>query len=570
MKWFLNLKTAAKLITGFIIVALFIGVVGLIGIRNMQKINESGKAINNDGLVPMEILTTIQKNLLKARSDMLIIAYSGSASDFSQAQADLESITEEDQRLEKEYAGTGLTPEEKQLWSEFEGHISQYRSLREKVIGFARENKREEAILAYKEISGVIDETEGTLDKLINLLKKRAGEINAASEVLYARSVKSMIFLAGLGFLLAIIFGVVISQVITRPLKQGVAFAEAVGAGDLSQKIDLDTKDELGALAQALNNAVQNVRNLIAEVMDNAGSLSASSQQLSATVEEISAQTQNINARAQEIAAGTEETSASTEEMSASGQEIVKAISQLARKAEEGSLTAKEIESRAGEMKKGAEESREIARSLYGEKQASILKAIEEGKVVAEIGKMAGVISEIASQTNLLALNAAIEAARAGEQGRGFAVVAEEVRKLAEQSAATVSSIQTVIRQVQEAFRNLSENAGELLKFIDEKVTSDYEVLVQTGIQYQQDAGLVAGLVSDFAAATQQMMASIEQVNRAIEAVAASAEQAASGSQEISLSVTETAKAIEEVARVAQEQAGLAQRLNAMVQQFRT
>lgn len=570
MKWFLNLKTATKLIASFVIVALLIGIVGLIGINNMQKISQGTTAMYEDMLEPTQLLANIQKNLLKARVAMLLISYSSDASEVSEAVTNLDKLAQDNNRLIEEYTAGVLTRDENKLLNEFREYLNQYRTLRGQVISFAREGKRAEAILAYKEISGVIDQTEENLNKLIGLKEKMAEQTKAESDLLFAKSLKSMIFLVVLGFLLAIAFGAIISQVITRPLKQGVAFAEAVGAGDLSQKIDLDTKDELGALAQALNSAVQNVRKLINEVMDNAGSLSASSQQLSATVEEISAQTQNINARAQEIAAGTEETSASTEEMSASGQEIVKAIGQLARKAEEGSLTAKEIESRAGEMKKGAEESREIARSLYGEKQVSILKAIEEGKVVAEIGKMAGVISEIASQTNLLALNAAIEAARAGEQGRGFAVVAEEVRKLAEQSAATVSSIQTVIRQVQEAFRNLSEHAGELLKFIDEKVTPDYEVLVQTGIQYQQDAGLVAGLVSDFAAATQQMMASIEQVNRAIEAVAASAEQAASGSQEISLSVTETAKAIEEVARVAQEQAGLAQRLNAMVQQFRT
>ncbi|MDH7576630.1 MAG: methyl-accepting chemotaxis protein [Bacillota bacterium] len=569
MKWFLNLKTATKLISSFVIVALLIGLVGLIGINNMQKINQGTTAMYEEMLKPTQVLANIRKNLLKARVDMLLISYSGDASEISEAVANLDKLAQDNDRLEKEYTAGVLTQDENILLNEFREYLNQYRTLRGEVISFAQEGKRAEAILAYKEISGVIDQTEENLNKLIDLKEKMANQTKAESDLLFAKSLKSMIFLTILGFLLAIAFGAIISRVITRPLKQGVAFAEAVGAGDLSQKIDLDTKDELGTLARALNNAVQNVQKLIKEVMDNAGSLSASSQQLSATVEEISAQTQNVNARAQEIAAGTEETSASTEEMSASGQEIVKAIGQLARKAEEGNLAAKEIESRAGGMKKGAEESREIARSLYGEKQASILKAIEEGKVVAEIGKMAGVISEIASQTNLLALNAAIEAARAGEQGRGFAVVAEEVRKLAEQSSATVSNIQTVIKQVQEAFRNLSENAGELLKFIDEKVTPDYEILVQTGIQYQQDAGLVASLVSDFAASTQQMMASIEQVNKAIESVAASAEQAASGSQEISLNVTETVKAIEEVARVAQEQASLAQGLNVMVQRFK-
>lgn len=96
-------------------------------------------------------------------------------------------------------------------------------------------------------------------------------------------------------------------------------------------------------------------------------------------------------------------------------------------------MAVKEIQKRAVEVKDKGVSSARIAKELYKEKQGSIVKAIEDGKVVEDIRVMAESISNIASQTNLLALNAAIEAARAGEQGRGFAVVAEEVRKLAEQ-----------------------------------------------------------------------------------------------------------------------------------------
>lgn len=372
---------------------------------------------------------------------------------------------------------------------------------------------------------------------------------------------------------IAALFGILASYFIARwigkPISKLRDSFEIASTGDLTVETSIESKDEFGDLGNNFNTMMKNIRNLIRTVIDNSEEVDNASQVLSATVEEITAQTQTINSSTQEIAAGMEEASATTEEVSASGTEVVRATNQLANKTIEGNKAVKEINNRANEIKKKAIESTELAKSIYADRQSGIKKSIEAGKVVLEIEKMADIIADIADQTSLLALNASIEAARAGEHGRGFAVVAEEIRKLAEESTNTISEIQNVVKKVMNSFSDLSEQANGVLSFIDEKVTEDYKVLEEAGVQYQNDAQFMGHLFGELAASTDQISVSIDQINQAIEQVASATEQSAANSSEISGNTTEVARAVEEMATVAQNQADLAQKLNALVNKFK-
>jgi len=363
----------------------------------------------------------------------------------------------------------------------------------------------------------------------------------------------------------ASVFGIILSKKITDPIKRLTELMKRVEAGDFTVQANITTKDEIGSLSKSFNIMITHIKNLIQEVHQNSEEVCGSSEKLSASVEEISTQTTKVSCNVQEIASAMEETSASVQQVTASSNEIATALKALLYKADQSNEAVREIRKRAVEMKKGAEASNHMAHQIYNEKQNEMALAIEEGKVVSEIKNMANSISAISKQTNLLALNASIEAARAGEYGKGFAVVAEEVGQLAKQSSETVKGIEESIKQVQQAFNNLSNTSTGILEFIENKVINDYQMLVHTGMQYLEDAESVGNLISDFVNSSDQVVRTVNEVNHSIEHVAATVEEVTASLQEISLNTNQTSKEIKEVAKIAEEQASKAKGLNTVV-----
>lgn len=569
MKWFNNLKIAQKLMSCFIILALLIGIVGVIGMLSTSKLNTSVNSMYSFGLKGTNELREVESNTLKIKADMLLMMDSKNREKLQSVLDDINKLKDKDNNIIEDYKKIIVNEEDTQLFTQFQNDLTSWRDAREKCIKLVQSNNYEEAQIYFVKVGEYGEKMFATLDKQIEL-RTKLGEADYLSSVaLYKSSRNSMIGIIALGFVLAITLGLLISNMISKRFKKILVFTEAMGEGDLTSTIDIDSKDEIGGVVKALNKSVGNMQNLVSQITLSSQNISASSEELSATVEEISSKMEVVNQSAQEISRGSEELSATTEEVSSSVEEISRGINSLAVRAIGSERSAKEIQERAIEIKDKGKKASKIAGDIYKERSRNILKAIEEGKVVEEIKVMAESIANIASQTNLLALNAAIEAARAGEQGKGFAVVAEEVRTLAEQSESTVTNIQSVIIQVQQAFSNLSHNSQNVLNFMEQNVSKDYELLIETAIQYEKDAQFISNMSQEIASATKLMSESIEQVSGAIQNVASTTEEAASSTEEIQCSINESSVAIEEVARAAESQSELAEQLIKMVQKFK-
>ncbi|OEF97974.1 methyl-accepting chemotaxis protein [Desulfuribacillus alkaliarsenatis] len=425
------------------------------------------------------------------------------------------------------------------------------------------ENRTEEGAVRLQEVS----DREQALNAVFNDVKMEVEHhYNQAQQLI---AIMLGVVIAAFVVMITVVRFIILPKLIINPIKETVKFAEAFGEGDLTKTVPVYYDDEIGDLGKALNQGIEKTRSVMRNVLDAANDVSASSEELSATTEEILAQTQTVKHSSQEIATGMDITKDTMQSVEVFGDQVVDAASTLAGKADSGHQSVKEIEERATRLKHNAELSLENSQKMYEDKRVQVVKAIEEGKIVEEIGKMADTISGIAEQTNLLALNAAIEAARAGEQGKGFAVVADEVRKLAEHSSTTVSEIQTTISLVREAFNNLSVNTEEILKYINEIVAKDYQEMVTNGQAYLEDAELVSNLVADFAATSEQLKASMQEIDRGLKDVSEGLEEATASSHGINSNISETAGAVEDIAKVTQSQAELAEKLNELVQRFK-
>ena len=278
---------------------------------------------------------------------------------------------------------------------------------------------------------------------------------------------------------------------------------------------------------------IAGVRSLLAQVKSEAANIDKVVETIDTNVYNLNAEIEDVSATTEELAASSEETAASAEQINGMTQQIEEAAREIAIRAQDGATESQDIHKRAVKTKDDTVENRQKVKQMMSDIRENLEQALEDAKVVDQIGVLADSILNITAQTNLLALNASIEAARAGEAGKGFAVVAEEIRVLAEQSKDAVANIQAVTENVNKAVGNLTSDSNRLLDFVDTDIVECLNGFEKMADDYNMDASNINDLVSDFSATSEELVASISNITQAIDGITSASNDSATGTTNI-------------------------------------
>ncbi len=323
---------------------------------------------------------------------------------------------------------------------------------------------------------------------------------------------------------------------ITKSLRKIKEQFEVIAGGNFATKMQqpmLKRKDDFGQLANALETMRESVRSLLAQVKNEAANIDKVVETIDTNVYNLNSEIEDVSATTEELAASSEETAASAEQINGMTQQIEEAAREIAIRAQDGATESQDIHKRALKTKDDTVENRQKIKQMMADIRVNLEQALEDAKVVDQIGVLADSILNITAQTNLLALNASIEAARAGEAGKGFAVVAEEIRVLAEQSKDAVANIQAVTENVNKAVGNLTSDSNRLLDFVDTDIVECLNGFEKMADDYNMDASNINDLVSDFSATSQELVASISNITQSIEGITSASNDSATGTTNI-------------------------------------
>ena len=502
---------------GFAVVIAIAAALGIFAVNRAQKTGEEGDRLEDNYLPSVVSMYRIQVNLYHRIELLLKIVASSEPAAIARFNAEIAATAADTAKDIEAYEATPTeTQREKDVYAESKITRAKFLAVFEDVrragsIGTDAENVHAQKIFD-EQLQPLYEKYASEIQEIVETNRNGANSSMRSIQDSVRNSIRGVLIGLLLCIAISIPITIYIVRGITRPLGLAVSTLQQVAGGDLTVSMAVDTRDEIGSLASALNATIEKLRTTLRGVVEGAANTNSASQQLAAAADAISS--------------GAQEQAASLEETSASLEQITAAVRQSA--------------DNANQARQLANGSRESAEKGQGVVTTAIAAMGEINTASAKISDIISTINEIAFQTNLLAVNAAVEAARAGEQGLGFAVVSSEVRSLAQRSAAAAKEIRVLIQESLD------------------KVEKGSELVDRSGATLQAIVGSVkrvTDIVGEIAAAAAEQSTGVEQVNTAV--------------TQMDQITQSNAAQTEELSSTAQALAGQANRLSELVSVFK-
>ena len=439
-----------------------------------------------------------------------------------------------------------------------------------------------EPVFGGKEyIQDYIDHTEdGELITVYKPIEDNAGKVVAilgcdydASSITaeLQKAVVQTLQIGGICLILAILILTIIVSRITKGLMQVNAkiYDLVHNEGDLTQKLDVRSGDELELIAGNVNELLAYIRKIMIGISSGSMRLMSSSRKMVDHLSSADESITDVSATMQEMSAAMEETTSSLNQITEAIDEIYSSVERIAGNADAGKVSSQEMESRASGANDAAAEGEKKANIETEKMAASLNEKIAKSKSVEQIEILTSNIIEITEQTNLLALNASIEAARAGEAGRGFAVVADEIGKLAGNSADAAAKIRQVSAEVIQAVDELAEGSQQMIEFVRNSTEEGFGGLVATSENYATDANAMRAMMEQFAQTAEELRSTMDGIRESISAVNIAVEESAKGIAGVSESSVQLTGNVNDIQSEASDNNGIAEDLATEVGKFK-
>lgn len=507
----------------------------VMAVNNIRKVNRNASRIADDCMNSISELSAIEnetQSIHKLGLSHII------ATDLNTMISIVEEMQTEQETLEQELEDYRkyVEPEDE---SSYETVVSNYETMKYELGNLMAYSALGKNTEAYALANGAVSESSMAIQNEINVMKEHAN--TAASD---AREKLSDVYLGALvsnGIIIAIsvtLLMVALYCVIRFVIKPILATNKDIrdiisgidkGEGDLTRRVAVLSNDEIADLGNGINLFMDKLQQILKMIIENTNHMENVVREVGESVATSNDSATDLSAMTEELSATMQDVGHSVSVINNNTENVRGDVEMIAHKSGEINEFSKEMKANADKMESDARNNMDKTNETIGIILEGLGKAIEDSHSVGQVTSLTDEILNISSQTNLLALNASIEAARAGEAGKGFAVVADEIRGLADSSRETANRIQQINSVVVAAVNNLSDNANELVGYIQNAILPEFEAFVESGVKYRDNASYIENAMQEFTAKTDMLKKNIDEIALSISAITTAVDEGAEG-----------------------------------------